>query len=107
MKKYVVIGASLLGLALVGAGCAETEDLEKASDDLSDMTGENDRNYKAAMRKVHIGDEKAKVIALLGKPRDKQTMRSEYGKTEMLYYGSWQLSLEDGSVRSNEPLLGG
>jgi outer membrane protein assembly factor BamE (lipoprotein component of BamABCDE complex) len=70
--------------------------LEKASDDLDDMAGENDVKYRAHMKQVELGMTKEQVRGLLGKPRDTQVMRSDYGRMDTWYYGSWQLSFTDG-----------
>ena len=107
----IALGIMLAGFVMV-AGCAAVigtaasdpevkkslAQADKAVDDLNDMAGENDRNYRAAMKQVKLGDSRADVIALLGKPRDKQVMQSDFGRSEMLYYGSWQISLSDGVV---------
>jgi SmpA / OmlA family len=104
----------LLGFTILTAGCAalvgvaandpevkkSVQQLDGAAKDLDDMAGENDASYKAKMRQVTLGMSKADVRALLGKPRDKQVMRTEYGRDDTWYYGSWQLSFENGSLTS-------
>lgn len=74
------------------------KELERAGEEFDDLTGKNDNHYRAAIRQVHLGDTRARVIELLGKPRDRQVTRSEFGRHEWLYYGSWQISLTDGVV---------
>ena len=107
----ITLGILLAGVVMVG-GCAalfsavasdpevkkSVAQLDRASKDVDDMTGENDRHYASRMRQVQLGDSRAEVIRLLGKPRDRQVMRTEFGKSEFVYYGSWQISLSDGVV---------
>ena len=71
---------------------------DKAGDNLDDLTGKHDDRYRAAIRQLQLGDTRARVIELLGEPRDRQVARSEFGRHEWLYYGSWQISLTNGVV---------
>jgi outer membrane protein assembly factor BamE (lipoprotein component of BamABCDE complex) len=109
MVIKITLGILLACVVLVGgctaliAGAADDPEvkksvaqLEKAGEDLDDMTGENDHNYRAKMRQVELGMSKSDVRGLLGKPRDVQVMRSDYGRSDTWYYGSWQLSFENG-----------
>jgi outer membrane protein assembly factor BamE (lipoprotein component of BamABCDE complex) len=52
------------------------------------------------MRKVKLGMTKQQVRSIMGKPRDKQVFRSEYGRDDTWYYGTWQLSFTDNSLES-------
>ncbi len=107
----IALGILLAGIvmvggcaALIGAAASDPEvkksvaQLDRATDDLDDMAGDNDHRYAAKVRQVQLGDTRAEVIRLLGKPRDRQVTRSEFGKSEFVYYGSWQISLADGVV---------
>ena len=47
------------------------------------------------MQQVELGMTTDQVRDLLGKPRDTQVMRSDYGRSTTWYYGSWQLSFTD------------
>ena len=59
------------------------------------MSGDNDVQYRAAMQQVELGMTTDQVRDLLGKPRDTQVMRSDYGRSTTWYNGSWQLSFTD------------
>jgi hypothetical protein len=74
------------------------KDLEKAGNRVDDVTGKNDGRYRAAVHQLQLGDSRARVIELLGEPRDRQVTHSEFGENEWLYYGSWQILLSDGVV---------
>src|SRR5688500_5720254 len=85
----------LLGLALAGVTTAES--CEEATEDLEDISGENDKDYAKQIKQVQLGMTKQEVKDVMGQPpRDKQSFKSQYGKDESWYYGSWQLNFVDG-----------
>jgi outer membrane protein assembly factor BamE (lipoprotein component of BamABCDE complex) len=104
----LLAGAVMVGgcAALIGAAASDPEvkksvaQLDKASDDLDDMTGENDHNYRAKVKSLELGNSKDEVVSIMGKPRDTQRMESEFGTDVSLYYGSWQLNFTDGVLDS-------
>jgi hypothetical protein len=104
----------ILALVVLTAGCAALigtaakdpevkkamSDLDKASDDLSDMSGDNDAEYESKMAQVAIGMPEEDLLALMPAPRDTQEMQSEYGTNSTYYWGSWQVTVENGRVTS-------
>lgn len=89
----------MAAVALVAgvAGC--TEEAERELEKLERST----TNNKALNREVagiSLGSSIGSVKAKLGKPDDYQVMNSNYGKTEFLYYGQWQLGFENGKLDS-------
>lgn len=94
-RALLLILAAAFGGATVGA-----DSCEDATKDLEDISGENDSQYKAKMRQVQLGMSKKEVRGLLGAPHDKQVFRSESGRDESWYYGTWQLNFENGNLRS-------
>ena len=108
------VGVTLAAVALAGVtmgqeSCEEsakelqksTDELEKSTKDLEDVSGENNAKYKDRMKQVEIGMTKQEVRQVMGqRPRDTQVMESGYGKSETWYYGSYQLSFEDGKLDS-------
>jgi hypothetical protein len=88
----VVATASFAGSTMGVSSC------EKATQDLNDMSGANDGNYRSRIKQLDLGMGKGVVRGIMGTPRDKQVMRSTYGTTEEWYYGSWQLSFSDGKL---------
>jgi hypothetical protein len=76
------------------------KELDKAGNDGDDVTGKNDGRYRAAVHRLELGDSRARVIELLGEPRDRQLTHSEFGEHEWLYYGSWQILITDGVVNA-------
>jgi len=101
LRAYVLIGAAglLLGAAFGGATMG-ADSCEEATEDLEDVAGENDSQYRAKVRQVKLGMSRAKVRAIMGPPRDKQTMRSEFGHSDYWYYGTWQITFDHGKVDS-------
>jgi outer membrane protein assembly factor BamE (lipoprotein component of BamABCDE complex) len=95
-KAIVLLLASLFAGASMGQdSCSE------ATEDLEDVAGENDARYRAKMKRVKLGMTKAEVRRTMGQPpRDRQVFRSEFGRDESWYYGSWQLNFENGELRS-------
>src|SRR4051794_32604052 len=68
----------------------DLKDLQKSSDDLKDVSGENNAKYADRMRQIKIGMTKQEVREIMGeRPRDTQVMQSGYGKSETWYYGSY------------------
>ena len=85
------------GVALFGLTSAES--CSESVESLEDTTGENDSKYRQKIKQVQLGMSKSEVRQIMGQPpRDKQKMESEYGTSEMWYYGSWQLSFDDGKL---------
>jgi outer membrane protein assembly factor BamE (lipoprotein component of BamABCDE complex) len=101
-SAIALIGLSFAGMSMGASSCAESvEELDKAGDDLEDASGGNDRNYRQKIKQVSLGMTKSEVRSIMGSaPRDKQRMESEFGVTEMWYYGSWQLGFTDGKLDS-------
>jgi outer membrane protein assembly factor BamE (lipoprotein component of BamABCDE complex) len=105
MKRKAVallLVALFAGVTMGQDSCSEdAQDLEDATQDLEDISGENDPRYRAKMRRVKLGMTKAEVRRIMGqKPRDKQVFSSEFGRDESWYYGSWQLNFENNKLRS-------
>jgi hypothetical protein len=73
---------------------------DTAGNPSDDVTGKNDGRYRAAVHQLELGDSRARVIELLGEPRDRQLTHSEFGEHEWLYYGSWQILITDGVVNA-------
>jgi hypothetical protein len=73
---------------------------DKAGNPIDDVTGKNDGRYRAAVHQLELGESRARVIELLGEPRDRQLTHSEFGDHEWLYYGSWQILITDGVVNA-------
>jgi hypothetical protein len=92
-KALILVLGGLLAGATMGA-----DSCEEATKDLEDVSGQNDADYRADMKRIKLGMSASEVRAIAGKPRDKQIMRSEFGRSEFWYYGSWQISIEDGTV---------
>ena len=96
-KKYGAVGLAVLAFAGVSMGA---ESCSESIEDLEDVAGENDHPYRAKIRKVQIGMHKPQVLAIMGKPRDRQIMQTAGMKSEYLDYGSWQLTFTDGVLDS-------
>lgn len=102
MLKRRTVGAVLavaaLGVGSMGlAGC--TEEVEKELDKLEKSTT-NNKQLNRKVASIPLGASIEEVKAKLGKPDNYQVMNTQYGKTEYLYYGQWQLSFEDGTLDS-------
>jgi outer membrane protein assembly factor BamE (lipoprotein component of BamABCDE complex) len=96
--RTVAVATSALAFAGASMGASSCAD---SAEQLEDVSGDNDSNYRAQMKQVKLGMSKDDVRSIMGSPpRDKQRMKSEYGTTEMWYYGSWQLSFTDGVLDS-------
>jgi outer membrane protein assembly factor BamE (lipoprotein component of BamABCDE complex) len=102
----IALGILLAGVVLIGgctaliAGAANDPEVKKSVAALDDMTGANDGQYRAKIKRVELGMTQDEVVAIMGKPRDKQRMESEFGTDVSLYYGSWQLNFTDGVLDS-------
>jgi DNA replicative helicase MCM subunit Mcm2 (Cdc46/Mcm family) len=112
----MLAAVTLAGVAMGQESCAESareleksadeldksaDDLEKSQRELEDLSGDNDSRYRSKMKQVEIGMSKGEVRDIMGsKPRDTQVMESEYGKNETWYYGSYQLSFDNGKLTS-------
>jgi outer membrane protein assembly factor BamE (lipoprotein component of BamABCDE complex) len=98
----LVLAALFAGVTMGQDSCSEdAKELEDATRDLEDISGENDARYRAKMRQVKLGMSRAEVRRIMGqKPRDKQVFRTEFGRDESWYYGSWQLNFENNKLRS-------
>jgi outer membrane protein assembly factor BamE (lipoprotein component of BamABCDE complex) len=97
MKKK----ALMLMLACTFAGSTMgAESCEESVENLEDVSGENDSQYRAKVRQVKLGMSRPEVRTIMGPPRSKQTMRSEFGRSDYWYYGTWQITFDHGKVDS-------
>jgi outer membrane protein assembly factor BamE (lipoprotein component of BamABCDE complex) len=93
--------ALLLVLAAAFAGATMgAESCEESVENLEDVSGENDSQYRDNVRRVKLGMTRQEVRAITGPPRSKQTMRSEFGRSDYWYYGTWQITFDHGKVDS-------
>jgi outer membrane protein assembly factor BamE (lipoprotein component of BamABCDE complex) len=97
MKKKAVM---LMLAAAFGVSTMGADSCQEASEDLDDVAGENDSQYRDNVRQVKLGMTRDDVRSIMGPPRDRQTMRSEYGRTDFWYYGTWQITFDQGKVDS-------
>jgi outer membrane protein assembly factor BamE (lipoprotein component of BamABCDE complex) len=98
VKRKAVV---LLLTALFAGVTMGQDSCSEATEDLEDVAGENDARYRAKMKQVKLGMTKAEVRRTMGEPpRSKQVFRSEFGRDESWYYGSWQLNFENNRLRS-------
>jgi outer membrane protein assembly factor BamE (lipoprotein component of BamABCDE complex) len=84
MKRKIMSLVLAAALAVPAMGSSCEEDVEN----LEDVAGENDRQYRADMKKIKLGITKREVRQVAGRPRDRQTMRTEFGRSDYWYYGS-------------------
>ena len=95
----------ILAVVLLSVGCSvlisSDPDVKQSLSDLDDMTGANDAKYQSGMRWVVVGMSRSEVMTMMGTaPRDRQVIEDGLGKTEYLYWGSWQVTLVNGKVES-------
>jgi outer membrane protein assembly factor BamE (lipoprotein component of BamABCDE complex) len=96
-RRCALALVAVTALTFTLAGC--TEEVEKEFDKLERSTT-NNKALNKKVASVPLGSSVESVRAKLGKPDSYQVMNNEFGKTEYLYYGQWQLSFEDGQLDS-------
>jgi outer membrane protein assembly factor BamE (lipoprotein component of BamABCDE complex) len=102
----ITLGILLACVVLIGgctaliAGAASDPEVKKSVEALEDISGDNDAQYRNSIRQVELGMTQDEVRSIMGKPRSKQRMESDYGTDVTLYYGSWQLNFTDGVLES-------
>ena len=95
--RGAIAGIAALALAAGVTGC--TEEAERELEKLERSTT-NNKTLNRRVAAIPLGSSVDSVKAKLGKPDNYQVMNNNYGKTEFLYYGQWQLSFEDGRLDS-------